>query len=143
MFMQLGLKANDKPASRMAGEFIASSEEIKAVYEQSAKKSGGSRTRAYILTSLKIIYIEISAVDAFLKCYPLNKKMTYQVEGDKPQNNFAEGIFKAKIQAAPDASLIFSLDKDRDESDYFTSIKQERQAAHNFIIQLNGLLARM
>ncbi len=141
--MQLNLKKNNKLLSRITEIFLTVAEDVKAVYEISSKKSNGAYTRVYMLTNLKIIYVELSKNDTFVKCYPLNKNITYQIECEGSTECGKENILKAKIQITPDSSIIFSFDKERDDSGYYTSLALEREAGFNFIIQLNNLLAEI
>jgi len=141
--MQLNLNKNNQLISQLAERFLTVAEDIKAVYEHSSKKEDGSETRVYVLTNLKIIYVEISQRDAFIKCYPLNKNITYQIETERADELSEENIIKAKIQVTADASIIFRFDQERDESGYFTTLGDEKKAAYNFIIQLNNLLAEI
>ncbi|MGM0365870.1 MAG: hypothetical protein ACQEP5_04985 [Actinomycetota bacterium] len=139
--MNLNLEKNSQQVSQLAEKFLTVAEDIKAVYEHSARKKEGDQTRVYILTNLKIIYVELSG-DAFIKCYPLNKDITYQIERERSDLS-GKNIIKAKIHISPDASIIFRFDQERDQSNYFTTLAGEKKAAYNFIIQLNSLLAEI
>ncbi len=134
---------NNQLINQLAERFLTVGEDVKAVYEHSAKKSEGVQTRVYILTQLKILYMEISDQDFFIKCYPLHKNITYQVETQRKQSRSEENIIKAKIHLPPDASIIFRFDDDRDESGFFTTLAHEKKAANHFIMQLNNLLAEI
>ena len=81
--MNLNFKQNGQAIASLAEKFITVAEDLKAVYEQSKSIEGGAQTKAYLLTNIKIIYVEIQKDDAFIKCYPLNKAITYQMEKGK------------------------------------------------------------
>ncbi|MFO7929582.1 MAG: hypothetical protein R6U35_07940, partial [Candidatus Humimicrobiaceae bacterium] len=84
-------------------------------------------------------------IDIFLKCYPLNNLINYQVERDLTQATDPldpSNIMKIKITLGNNSSIIFRFDKDRDEKNYFTSLTGEKMAALNFVTKLNHLLSR-
>ncbi|MDZ7836959.1 MAG: hypothetical protein U5N58_02860 [Actinomycetota bacterium] len=113
--MQINLKENQQQINQMVEKFIAVAEDIKAVYEQSRKTDDFIQTKAYILTNLKIIYIEFQKNDAFLKCYPLNKGIAYQIERQTGKYLLdPENIINIKIRVSSDASIMFRFDSQPD-----------------------------
>ncbi len=138
------LVKNQDKIQKLVQPFIATGESLLALQEQSQKKEGGEESKVYILTDKKIIYIEISRIDIFLKCYPINNLINYQVERDLAQGTDPQdpsNIMKIKITLGNN-SIIFRFDKDRDEKNYFTSLTSEKMAALNFTTRLNHMLSR-
>ncbi|MGM0368487.1 MAG: hypothetical protein ACQEP2_07995, partial [Actinomycetota bacterium] len=136
---------NQEKIQRLLQGFIPAGETLIAIQEQSLKKEAATESKVYILTDKKIIYMEISKIDIFLKCYPLNNLINYQVERDLTQGTDPldpSNIMKIKITLGNNSSIIFRFDKDRDEKNYFTSLTGEKMAALNFVTKLNHLLSR-
>ncbi len=138
------LTQNQEKIQKLLEGFISSEESLIAMQEQSFKKDDIIHSKAYFLTDKKIIYIEISNIDIFIKFYPLNKFINYQIERDLTVDTDSlehDSIMKIKISINSDSSIIFRFDKTRDETNYFTSLSDEKKSALNFVLKLNHLLS--